>query len=65
MQIVSLLFSKKFLNLDFFSKIPEKIITNTFSGLLSKTLLIFFDALGNENEYTKIYRKKFSSIMFS
>ena len=32
---------------------------------IKKTLLKFFEALGNENEYTKIYRKKFSSIMFS
>ena len=32
---------------------------------IKQTLLKFFEALGNENEYTKIYRKKFSSIMFS
>ena len=32
---------------------------------IKKTLLIFFDALGNENEHTKIYRKKLSTIMFS
>ena len=32
---------------------------------IKKTLLNFFDALGNENEHTKIYRKKLSSIMFS
>lgn len=32
---------------------------------IKKTLLIFFDALGNENEHTTIYRKKLSTIMFS
>ena len=54
MQIVSLLFSKKFLNLDFFSKIPEKIITNIFSGLLSKILLIFFIILYIQDHYLVI-----------
>ena len=55
MQIVSLLFSKKFLNLDFFSKIPEKIITNTFSGLFSKTLLIFFIILSVASKMVIIF----------
>jgi len=32
---------------------------------LKKTLLNFFDALGNEHEQTKEYRKKLSSILFS
>ena len=38
---------------------------NNKQNQIKKTLLKFFEALGNENEYTKIYRKKFSSIMFS
>ena len=38
---------------------------NNKQSQIKKTLLKFFEALGNENEYTKIYRKKFSSIMFS
>ena len=38
---------------------------NNKQSRIKKTLLKFFEALGNENEYTKIYRKKFSSIMFS
>ena len=38
---------------------------NNKQNHIKKTLLKFFEALGNENEYTKIYRKKFSSIMFS
>ena len=32
---------------------------------IKKTLLKYFDALGNTNDFTKHYRKKFSSIMFS
>ena len=32
---------------------------------LKKVLLKFFDALGNKNDYTKEYRRKFSSIFFS
>jgi len=32
---------------------------------INKKILEFFEALGNENEKTKLYRKKFSSIMFS
>ncbi len=32
---------------------------------LKKVLLKFFDALGNNNDYTKEYRRKFSSIFFS
>ena len=38
---------------------------NNKQNKIKQTLLKFFEALGNENEYTKIYRKKFSSIMFS
>ena len=38
---------------------------NNKQNQIKQTLLKFFEALGNENEYTKIYRKKFSSIMFS
>ena len=38
---------------------------NIKQNQIKQTLLKFFEALGNENEYTKIYRKKFSSIMFS
>ena len=38
---------------------------NNKQSKIKKILLRFFEALGNENEYTKIYRKKFSSIMFS
>ena len=33
--------------------------------IIKKALLKYFEALGNENEKTKVYRKKFSSIMFS
>ena len=32
---------------------------------IKETLLKFFNMLGNDNDYTKKYRKKFSSIMFS
>ena len=32
---------------------------------IKKTLIKYFEALGNENKHTKYYRKKFSSIMFS
>ena len=32
---------------------------------IKEILLKYFDALGNENENTKYFRKKFSSIMFS
>ena len=32
---------------------------------IKKTLIKYFEALGNNNEHTKYYRKKFSSIMFS
>ena len=32
---------------------------------IKKTLLKYFEALGNNNKHTKYYRKKFSSIMFS
>ena len=32
---------------------------------IKKNLIKYFDALGNDNEITKYYRKKFSSIMFS
>ena len=32
---------------------------------IKKTLIKYFEALGNSNEYTKYYRKKFSSIMFA
>jgi putative thioredoxin len=31
---------------------------------IKKTLIKYFEALGNSNEHTKHYRKKFSSIMF-
>ena len=31
---------------------------------IKKTLIKYFEALGNSNEHTKYYRKKFSSIMF-
>jgi thioredoxin-like negative regulator of GroEL len=31
---------------------------------IKKTLIKYFEALGNSNEHTKCYRKKFSSIMF-
>ncbi len=31
---------------------------------IKKTLIKYFEALGNSNEHTKRYRKKFSSIMF-
>ncbi|SVC72724.1 uncharacterized protein METZ01_LOCUS325578, partial [marine metagenome] len=31
---------------------------------IKKTLIKYFEALGNTNEHTKYYRKKFSSIMF-
>ena len=31
---------------------------------IKKTLIKYFEALGNDNEHTKYYRKKFSSIMF-
>ena len=31
---------------------------------IKKTLIKYFEALGNNNEHTKYYRKKFSSIMF-
>ena len=31
---------------------------------IKKTLIKYFEALGNRNEHTKHYRKKFSSIMF-
>ena len=31
---------------------------------IKKTLIKYFEALGNSNEHTKNYRKKFSSIMF-
>ena len=31
---------------------------------IKKTLIKYFEALGNNNEHTKHYRKKFSSIMF-
>ena len=31
---------------------------------IKKTLLKYFEVLGNNNEHTKYYRKKFSSIMF-
>jgi len=33
--------------------------------IIKETLLKFFDALGNNNEYTKNYRKQLSSIMFA
>ncbi len=33
--------------------------------IIKETLLKFFDALGNDNEHTKNYRKKLSSIMFA
>ena len=32
---------------------------------IKKTLIKYFEVLGNTNEHTKYYRKKFSSIMFS
>ena len=32
---------------------------------IKKNIIKYFDALGNDNEITKYYRKKFSSIMFS
>ena len=32
---------------------------------IKKRLLKFFDALGNDHEQTKLFRKKFSSILFS
>ena len=31
---------------------------------IKKALIKYFEALGNSNEHTKYYRKKFSSIMF-
>ena len=31
---------------------------------IKKTLIKYFEVLGNGNEHTKYYRKKFSSIMF-
>ena len=35
------------------------------NSILKNTLLKYFEALGSENETTKLYRKKLSSIMFS
>tara|TARA_B100000029_G_C17534764_1_gene944481 strand:- start:460 stop:1365 length:906 start_codon:yes stop_codon:yes gene_type:complete len=32
---------------------------------IKKVLLKYFEALGNDNEHTKLYRKKLSSLMFS
>ena len=53
----------------------ENDIDNAFNLLLNnyfrnkeivkKKILEFFEALGNENEKTREYRKKFSSIIFS
>ena len=57
----------------------EKLTTEAFELLLNnfltfkekdrqkikKKLLLYFDALGNDNNQTKIYRKKLSSILFS
>ena len=34
-------------------------------GKIKKTMLNYFEALGNENDNTKIYRRKLSSILFS
>ena len=32
---------------------------------IKKTILSYFEALGNDNEITKNYRRKLSSILFS
>ena len=46
--------------LDNYSKLK-----NTSKEKVKKTLLKYFDTLGNSHEQTKIYRRKFSSLLFS
>ena len=41
------------------------IFKNNDKEKIKKTLLKFFDLLGNNNEHTKIYRRKLSSLLFS